>query len=136
MAEYYDPDPHSAGKSYTIHGSFIQGADLFDHSCFGIAPVEASMMDPTHRCVLQVGYEAIYHAGYKTATLRGTATGVFVACLVTDCPRGNISSPFFMSALAGTIAANRISFLLGLRGPNLALDRACSASLVAGNFVF
>jgi hypothetical protein len=44
--EYYEPDGKSLAKSYAKHGSFIQGAELFDNRFFGITKLEACSMDP------------------------------------------------------------------------------------------
>jgi acyl carrier protein len=38
---YYDPDPDSQGRAYTMHGSFIQGVDQYDPRFFGISNFEA-----------------------------------------------------------------------------------------------
>lgn len=57
--DYFDPEPAKQGKYYTNHASLIEGLHLFDHRLFGIAPYEASGMDPQQRCILTVGYQAL-----------------------------------------------------------------------------
>ncbi len=44
---------------------------------------------------------------------------------------GGSSDTYFATGLSHAVAAGRVSYVLGLRGPSLALDTACSSSLVA-----
>ena len=46
---YYSSDPDAPGKTYAKHGGFIEGAELFDPSCFGLSPAEAASIDPQQR---------------------------------------------------------------------------------------
>merc|ERR1719336_3146097 len=69
--EYYDQDPDCWRwqKCFLKHGSFMEGADLFDCRFFGLSPSEAGGMDPHQREVLEVGYDALATAGYKKGKL-------------------------------------------------------------------
>ncbi len=69
--------------------------------------------------------------------LRGRQPGVFVGIcngdysqVALNSPREKIS-PYFAPGLSHAVAAGRISYVLGLQGPSLAVDTSCSASLVA-----
>jgi polyketide synthase 12 len=117
-------------------GGFLDRVDGFDCQFFGISPHEATRMDPQQRLLLEVAWEAIEDAGLPAARLAGTATGVFVGIATADYSRRQWNDPTLLDGYAGTgnafsIAANRLSYLLDLRGPSIAVDTACSSSLVA-----
>jgi acyl transferase domain-containing protein/acyl carrier protein len=133
---YYDPDPSVPGKMYVRKGGFLREVDRFDPAFFGISPREATGMDPQQRLLLEVAWEALESAGQAPDRLSGTQTGVFIGMMNTDYE--NIGAgdatridPYFVTGNAHSIAAGRLSYLLGLQGPSLAVDTACSSSLVA-----
>ena len=135
--QYYDVNPDAPGRMSTNWGSFLSEVDRFDAPFFGIARREALSMDPQQRILLEVCWEALEHAGHSPRELSGTATGVYVGICTSDYHGMllNRSEEFIDAYLAtGTahsIAAGRISYCLGFQGPNIAVDTACSASLVA-----
>jgi acyl transferase domain-containing protein/acyl carrier protein len=133
---FFDPDAARPGTMNTRWGGFLDRVDLFDPYAFGIAPREAARMDPQQRLLLEVTWEALEDAGRPRAVLRGTRTGVFVGISSNDYGQMQfadlqLSDPHAGTGNALSIAANRISYLLDLRGPSLAVDTACSSSLVA-----
>jgi amino acid adenylation domain-containing protein len=134
---YYDADSSLLGSTATRHGGFIDNPDLFDADFFDISPREARSLDPQQRLVLEVTWEALENAGIRPASLRETKTGVFTAISTSDyyqllAGRAPEEIDSYMgSGNAHSIAAGRLSFLLGLRGPSMAIDTACSSSLVA-----
>ncbi|MES2222412.1 MAG: type I polyketide synthase, partial [Acidobacteriota bacterium] len=135
---YYDPDPDMPGKMVTRCGGFLDQADKFDARFFEIAPREAASMDPQQRLALEVVWEALENSGYAPAQLRGTSTGVFLGIASSDYGQLHLETgdpqsmdAHYASGVAHSIAAGRISYLLGLEGPSVALDTACSSSLVA-----
>jgi acyl transferase domain-containing protein len=71
IASYYDPDPEAKGKIYTRYGGFLNGVDTFDANFFGIAPREALSMDPQHRLLLEVSWEALESSGLAPQKLIG-----------------------------------------------------------------
>jgi acyl transferase domain-containing protein len=136
--DYYNPDPDAPGKMYTRKGGFLQQVDQFDPLFFGISPREAVSMDPQHRLLLQVGWEALERAGQAPSQLVGSRTGVFVGIGQMDYAQLqlNSSDTKSISAYDGTgngfcFAPGRLSYVLGLHGPSMAIDTACSSSLVA-----
>lgn len=123
--------------SITKGGHFIkQDISRFDASFFGISSAEAAAMDPQHRFMTEVAYEAIESAGLPISKLQGSKTGVWVGHFTSDYkellyrdPDG--APPYAATSLQKTSLANRISWLWDLRGPSFTLDTACSSSLVA-----
>src|SRR5262245_54507511 len=135
----FDPDPDAPGGIYTDQGGFVDWpVDRFDARLFGISPREANSLDPQQRLLLEVGWEAFENAGIAPDALAGSATGVFVGVSTTDFANLQLragesteADPYFGTGVAPCVAAGRISYVLGLRGPAIALDTACSSSLVA-----
>jgi acyl transferase domain-containing protein/SAM-dependent methyltransferase len=133
---YYDLDPDKPGKMNTRHGAFIKGVDQFDAEFFGVSPREAVSMDPQHRLLMEISWEALENAAIAPATLRGSPTGIFVGIGNSDYWRmvnADEEQIDAYSALGNSfsVAAGRLSYFLGLHGPSMAVDTACSASLVA-----
>jgi acyl transferase domain-containing protein/NADPH:quinone reductase-like Zn-dependent oxidoreductase/acyl carrier protein len=134
--EFLDSDPAAPGKMTSRWGGFIEAADRFDASFFGISPREAARLDPQQRLFLEVSYEALDDAGLTRARLAGEQVGVFAASYHNDYGLTQYSNIETIDAYTGTgtshsILANRLSYLLDLRGPSISVDTACSASLVA-----
>jgi acyl transferase domain-containing protein/acyl carrier protein len=138
IEEYYDPDPAADGKMYARHGGFLDQVDRFDSLFFGISPREAAGIDPQHRLVLEVAWEALEHAGCAPASLAGTQTGVFIGLSLNEY--GQILLGAAEQTGGGThvgtgtlssAAAGRLSYFLGVHGPSITLDTACSSSLVS-----
>ena len=132
----YDPQPGKSGKMSTKWGGFLEQVDLFEPSFFEISPREAEQIDPQHRLLLEVAWEALENAGIVRAELAGSRTGVFVGLSNIDYHRMLFQerdrlNPYSGIGTGSSIAANRLSYLLDLRGPSMSLDTACSSSLVA-----
>ncbi|MET7768960.1 beta-ketoacyl synthase N-terminal-like domain-containing protein [Nocardia sp. NPDC005366] len=132
----YDPDPDKFAKSYTRRGGFLDRAGAFDAGFFGISPLEARAMDPQHRLLLEIAWEAVERAHIDPSTLRDGPTGVFVGLSEQGYGFGSAqqwdgAETYFFTGNAAAMAAGRISYLLGLEGPAVTLDTACSSSLVA-----
>lgn len=135
----YDPLPGTLAKMSTRWGGFLSGVQQFDPHFFGISPREAISMDPQQRVLLEVTWEALENAGQPPDKLAGSRTGVFVGIggfdytnvLLNYQDHLKIINAYLGTGNAHSIAANRISYLLDLRGPSVAIDTACSSSLVA-----
>ncbi|QTE02997.1 type I polyketide synthase [Streptomyces cyanogenus] len=118
------------------HGAFLDDVEAFDAGHFGITPREADVMDPQQRLLLEVASEALDHAGRPAYSLEGSDTGVFVG--ISAVEYGQLTTadparltPWTSTGAAGSIIANRLSYVFDLHGPSLTIDTACSSSLVA-----
>ncbi|MBI1390264.1 MAG: SDR family NAD(P)-dependent oxidoreductase [bacterium] len=137
---FYDPDPDAPGKMYSRHGGYVGRLKEFDAEFFGVTPREARGMDPQHRLLLEVCWEALENAAVSPDRLEGSTAGVFMglssadyAQLILQRGRGALDA-YFATGNTHSMAVGRISYLLGLHGPNLAIDTACSSSLAAVHF--
>ena len=136
--QFFDSNPDAPGKMYVRRAAFIDDVQGFDPQFFSIAPREVLSMDPQQRLLLECSWEALERAGQAPDRLSGTATGVFVGISGSDYggllgAGGDLASldAYFGTGNSLSAAAGRLSYVLGLRGPSLAIDTACSSSLVA-----
>lgn len=135
---YLRRDPRNAAvlREVTRLGTFLDDLAGFDAEFFGVSPREAEVMDPQQRLALEVSWEALEHAGVSPKALAGSDTAVLMGVnsddygklIMEDLP-GIDAWTGIGTSLCGI--ANRVSHLLDLRGPSVALDAACAASLVA-----
>ena len=137
--DFLDQDLKSPGKMYTAQGGFLkEDLEQFDAQFFGISPNEARAMDPQHRLLLEVSWEALENAFQVPEQLKFSRTGVYVGISGDDyalnhrhSARPETIDAYSITGSTFSTAAGRISYLFGLQGPCMALDTACSSSLVA-----
>ncbi|GLY91994.1 type I polyketide synthase [Actinoallomurus iriomotensis] len=131
------PNRTSTVDTPTRRGGFLTDVDRFDADFFGIGGREAAAMDPRQRLALELAWEATEDAGILPARLRDTPTGVYVGAMsddyadLTTAIGPDAVTTHTAAGLQRGIIANRVSYVLGLRGPSLTVDTGQSSSLVA-----
>jgi phthiocerol/phenolphthiocerol synthesis type-I polyketide synthase E len=118
----------------------LADADLFDASFFGFSPREAELLDPQHRVFLECVWEALETVGIDPHTYSGRI-GLFAGSgvgsyLLFNASRNDAaveSSGLYQMMLANDkdFLATRVSYKLGLTGPSVTVQTACSTSLTA-----
>ncbi|MEF8701863.1 MAG: type I polyketide synthase [Candidatus Accumulibacter sp. UW26] len=133
---FLHPNRNHPGTSYTFAAGSIGDVSTFDAAFFGISPREAALIDPQQRLLLEMSWEAIESSGTPPSSLRGSNCGVYIGIASADYSYRMADDPSVVDAATATgntasIAANRISYAFDLHGPSMAIDTACSSSMVA-----
>ncbi|MGE4222353.1 MAG: beta-ketoacyl synthase N-terminal-like domain-containing protein [Vicinamibacterales bacterium] len=127
--------------AYVRAAATLADVDRFDAEFFGIDGAEAMLLDPQHRHLLECAWEAVEAAGYVPERLPGTV-GVYVGCGMAGYLMFNLAGHPALADAAGLLRprhrgsdkdalAARIAAHLGVTGPCLGIQTACSTSLVA-----
>ncbi|WP_261558214.1 beta-ketoacyl synthase N-terminal-like domain-containing protein [Frankia tisae] len=114
-------------------GGFLDEVMDFDAGFFGIGGREAQRLDPQHRLLLEVAWEALEDAALPPERLTATRTGFFVGITNQDYDDWRPADVDAIWGIGNAIcySAGRVAFTLGLTGPAMAVDTSCSSSLVA-----
>ncbi len=125
-----DLPPHYAAYR---RGGFVEGIDQFDARFFRISPIEARLMDPRQRMMLETTWQAIEDAGMDPDELRGSRTGLYAGIATSEYRDLMTASDYGISYLgtAASMTVGRIAFILGLEGPTIPVELNCASSLVA-----
>ena len=132
-----DPDVQSVACRF---GAYLDDLAHFDAPFFRISPVEAQLLDPQQRMMLETSWRALEDAGIDPKALKGSRTGVYAGIsnneyrgLVLDVSDTSepATSLYSVTGTSFNTAIGRVAYALGLEGPAIALDTACSSSLVA-----
>ncbi|RDL32629.1 uncharacterized protein BP5553_09085 [Venustampulla echinocandica] len=120
----------------TSKGYFLDRLEDFDAAFFGISPREAELIDPQQRIAVEVAWEALENAGVPASSIAGSDAAVYMGVGSDDYSRLLLEDLPKVEAWMGVGTAvcgvpNRISYLLDLMGPSVAVDAACASSLVA-----
>lgn len=116
----------------------VPDGDAFDDGFFGYTPAEAAMLDPQQRMFLECAWHALEDAGHDPATFPGdigVMAGQTVSTHLAAPLEALLTTPMDvfqqMSANDKDFLPTRVSHKLGLTGPSINVQSACSTSLVA-----
>src|SRR5439155_6223703 len=131
------PAPYLKAPNYAKTAPILEETGHFAAPFFGFSPMEARTMDPQHRILLELAYEALEDAGYDPNRYQGRV-GLFAgSAMNTYFMNGGLSSRFaeeYIPTLIGNdkdFLSTRISYKLNLKGPSITVQTACSSSMVA-----
>ncbi|MGK4005259.1 SDR family NAD(P)-dependent oxidoreductase [Sorangium sp. So ce1036] len=134
------PPEVASDSSYVRARAVLDDVEWFDAAFFGMTPREAEILDPQHRCFLECAWEALEHAGYNPEAFKGTI-GVYAGASGHDTyflnnlyPNHELRKAMDYQVYVANdkdFLATRTSYKLNLRGPSVAVQTACSTSLVA-----
>jgi len=127
-----DPD-------YVPARAVLSNVENFDAGFFGYTPREAAEMDPQHRLLLELAWEAMEHAGYGAVREESRRVGVYAGVGVNAYALNNLlparrdDTDLFQLFIGNEkdFAPTRVAYKLGLKGPAVAINTACSTSLTA-----
>ena len=135
--KYYSSEPNIPGTIATREGGFLEDVDGFDAEFFNISAREAASMDPQQRLLLEVSWSALENAAL-VPQVSDRSTGVFMGIYMRDYSKvmseaGDATNIDAFCAMGNSlsVAAGRLSYILGLNGPSMAIDTSCSSSLVS-----
>ncbi|MES0174007.1 alpha/beta fold hydrolase [Mesorhizobium sp. M0006] len=128
-------------SDYVRVGAHLKDVDLFDPDFWNLSRREATLMDPQHRLFLECCWKALESAGYAPTQHEGR-TGVFAGSflplyLLHHLKGGGLINPTnaplaFLTELGNDkdYLASRVSYMLNLNGPSIAVQTSCSTGLV------
>jgi len=129
-----------ADPDFVRAGYLLEDSDAFDAGFFGYPPREAELMDPQHRVLLECGWTALESAGYDPQRYDGLI-GVYAGAgfnthLLADVATHLSAAEVMDDKRVGIgnrhdFLATKLSYKLGLQGPSINIQSACSTSLVA-----
>jgi acyl transferase domain-containing protein/acyl carrier protein len=125
--------------SYIKAAGVLEGIELFDAAFFKFSPREAEVLDPQQRIFMECAWEAIEHAGYDPDRYSGLI-GVYAGTSMSDYLYQIYAHPELINLIGGFQVGlgndkdnltTVVSYKLNLKGPSMAIQTACSTSLVA-----
>lgn len=138
---YYSDNPEDEGKMITKNASFLRdNIKDFDNIHFGLSALEAASIDPQHRLLLEVSWEALENSALNIEELKGSRTGVFIGISAYEYANAELYSgdasditAYSTAGVSLSSAAGRLSYFYDFKGPAIICDTACSSSISALN---
>ncbi|HZF12748.1 MAG TPA: amino acid adenylation domain-containing protein, partial [Thermoanaerobaculia bacterium] len=134
-----EPEELIRDPSYVRARGVLEKADYFDPAFFGYSAREAEMIDPQQRLFLECAWEALEDAVYDAQRFPG-AIGVYggvapstygFELLAQSRVVGTFGKLQILLANDKDFLCSRVAYKLGLRGPSVVVQTACSTSLTA-----
>ena len=135
VPEHELDDPH-----YVPTRGMVSHVTDFDAAFFGINAHEAQLIDPQQRLFLETAWEALEHAGYDPSTYDGDI-GLYAGAGRNKYLSHHLLPNRELVANLGEFSLNvandsgtlvtRVAYKFNLTGPAVAVQTACSTSLVA-----
>ncbi|WP_425336175.1 alpha/beta fold hydrolase [Sinorhizobium numidicum] len=126
---------------YVRVGAHLNDVDLFDPDFWNLSRREATLMDPQHRLFLECCWKALESAGYaptqhegRTGVFAGASSSLYLRYHLKGGPSDPNNAPLaFLTELGNEkdYLASRVSYMLNLNGPSIAVQTSCSTGLVA-----
>lgn len=136
----FDPERAAVEPGHVPVKGVLEGADLFDAGLFGFSPREAEVLDPQQRVFLECSFAALDDAGIDPSSFDGRV-GVFGGSSLNTYLVNNVlpnatamssMGPYqVMQASDKDFLCTRVAYKLGLTGPAVTVQTACSTSLTA-----
>lgn len=129
-----------ANPNYIKRRGILPDIEMFDALYFDYSPREAELIDPQQRLFLEIAVESLENSGHNPKNFNGNI-GLFAGSSMNSYMLSNlIANPRFYEALGihqvsiandKDFLTTRTSYKLNLKGPSIAVQTACSTSLVA-----
>ncbi|MET9323422.1 beta-ketoacyl synthase N-terminal-like domain-containing protein [Streptomyces sp. NPDC003038] len=132
--------------AYVRRAAGIPAAGDFAAEFFGYSPAEAAATDPQQRIFLEACWQAMEAAGHApsgdplvTGVFAGGSPSTYTAALqasraLTDGVMGAVDDVALHLGGLGDFLPSRVAYKLGLRGPSIGVQTACSSSLTAVHY--
>ncbi|MFE2387730.1 amino acid adenylation domain-containing protein [Streptomyces althioticus] len=134
------PEQEIDQPGYVRARSGLRDIRSFDAAFFGYSPREARTMDPQHRVFLECAWHALEDAHCDPAAYDGDI-GVYAGAGHNDYAQEHVLPSLGETDLAtryqvmihnqGNFLCTKVAYKLGLTGPAVTVQTACSTSLVA-----
>ncbi len=132
----FDAVSDTPGTCYAREGGFVYDAGEFDAAFFGISPREALAMDPSaapDAGSLLGGARTRGHrscarcAAPDAGVFAGHSPGDYGAKLWSASAGLEALAGYWLTGSIGSVVSGRVAYALGLEGPAVSVDTACSS---------
>lgn len=134
----YDSSGEEKNSTTARHGAWIDNPGFFDYRLFNISPREAAQLDPGHRLLLMVAYEALQSAGYSNSSLANGSTRIAsyfgqAADEWREILNQKGADIHYVPGFSRAFGVGRLNFHFNWSGSAVSLDTACSTSSTGVN---